>query len=124
MIIKKKFTRAVMKYKAVNDRLISIRLRGTLVNTTIIQVYTPTPDAEQEEVDEFYEQVQAEINRTCHQEVLEVMGDYNAKVENRTKSSEVGKYGLNNRNEAEERLIEFCKTDNLFSLNSFLQQQK
>ena len=74
-IIKKKLERTIMKYKAVNERLISIGLRGTPVNTIIIQAYAPTTDAEQEEVDEFYDQVQAEIDRTCKQDVLIVMGD-------------------------------------------------
>ena len=54
-IIKKKLERTIMKYNAVNEHLISIRLRGTPVNTTIIQVYAPTTDAEQEEVDKFYD---------------------------------------------------------------------
>ena len=123
-IIKKKLERTIMKYNAVSERLISIRLRGTPVNITIIQVYAPTTDAEQEEVDEFYDQVQAEIDRTCKQDVLIVMGDWNAKVGNKEEAPVVGKYGLGNRNEAGERLLEFCKTNNLFISNTFFQQHK
>src|SRR5215467_2817125 len=118
-IVTKRLAKSVMKYHIVSDRIISIRLLGKPVNITVIQIYAPTTDAEEEDVDIFYDQLQAEIDKTCNQDLLLITGDWNAKVGNQEDEYVVGKFGLGERNEAGERLIEFCKTNNLFISNTF-----
>uniref|UniRef100_W5NI90 Endonuclease/exonuclease/phosphatase domain-containing protein n=1 Tax=Lepisosteus oculatus TaxID=7918 RepID=W5NI90_LEPOC len=119
----KSLARTVMKYNAVSKCLISICLRGTPINMTINQVYAPTTDAQEDKVVQFYEQVKAEIDRTCKQDIFIVMGDWNTKVGNKEEGQIVEKYGLGNRNKVGKRLIEFCKTNNLLLLaNTFFQQ--
>lgn len=54
-------------------------------------MYAPTPDSEEEELDQFYEQVQAEIDQACKQDVVIVMGDWNAKVGENEEGQVVGK---------------------------------
>lgn len=90
-MIKKELIKAEMKYNVLRDRAISIRLWGTFINTAVIQVYAPTPDSEEEELDQFYEQVQAEIDQACKQDVVIVMGDWNAKVGENEEGQVVGK---------------------------------
>ena len=69
-----------MGYNPVNDRLISVRLRGQAKNVKLIQVYAPTSAATDEEIETFYEKLQQEINNKDRQDILIISGDLNAKV--------------------------------------------
>ena len=69
-----------MGYNPVNDRLISVRLRGQAKNVKLIQVYAPTSSATDEEIETFYETLQQEINNKDRQDILIISGDLNAKV--------------------------------------------
>ena len=64
----------------VSSRLITIRLRAVPFNITIVQVYTPTSDYYDNEIIEFYDQLQNAINQTLKKDILVVQGDWNAKV--------------------------------------------
>ena len=63
-----------------NDRMISVRLHGKPFNITVIQVYAPTSNAEEAEVERFYEDLQDLVELTPKKDVLFIMGDWNAKV--------------------------------------------
>ena len=63
-----------------NDRMISVRLQGKPFSITVIQVYTPTSDAEEAEVERFYEDLQDLLELTPKKDVLFITGDWNAKV--------------------------------------------
>lgn len=117
-ILNKSMANTVLKYNAISDRVISIRLQGSPVNITVIQVYAPTTDAEEEDVDQFYNQVQDEVDRTRSQDMLIIMGDFNAKVGHGKQGNTVGNFGLGNRNEAGDRLVEFCTTNQLLITNT------
>ena len=67
-------------YKPVNDRIISVRLKGQAKDITLIQVYAPTSAATDEELEEFYENVQKEVDNKERQDILIISGDFNAKV--------------------------------------------
>jgi hypothetical protein len=101
---------AIMGYNTVSDRVLSVRFRGGKINTTIIQVYAPTTLATEEEMEAFYIDLQGTIDETPKGDILVIMGDFNAKVgEDKNGREEVaGKYGLGVRNEAGERMVEFC----------------
>ena len=117
---------AIMGYNTVSDRVLSVRFRGGRINTTIIQVYAPTAMAAEEEQEAFYLDLQGTIDTTPRGDILVIMGDFNAKVgEDRNGWEEVvGKYGLGVRNEAGERMLEFCDSNELRIMNTWFEQPK
>ena len=87
---------------------------------TVIQVYAPTSNAEEAEVEWFYEDLQDLLELTPKKDILFIIGDWNAKVG----SQETGKFGLGMRNEAGQRLIEFCQENALVIANTLFQQHE
>ena len=88
--------------------MISIHLQGKQFNIMVIQVYAPTSNAEETEVERFYEDLQDLLELTPKRDVLFIVGDWNAKVGSQETPGVTGKFGLGMRNEAGQRLIEFC----------------
>ena len=76
-------------------------------NITVIQVYAPTSNAEEAEVEQFYEDLQDTLELKSIKDVLFIIGDLNAKVGSQEIPGVTGKFGLGIRNEAGQRLIEF-----------------
>ena len=93
------------------------------IHITVIQVYAPTSNAEEAEVKQFYEDLQDLLEVTPKKDVL-FIGDWNAKVGSQETSGVTGKFGLGIRNEAGQRLIEFCQDNALVIANTLFQQQK
>ena len=89
--------------------MISVRLQGKPFNITVIQVYAPTSNAEEAEVEWFYEDLQDLLKLTPKKDVLFIIGDWNAKVGSQETPGVTGKFGLGMQNEAGQRLIEFCQ---------------
>ena len=107
-----------------NDRMISVRLQGKPLNITVIQVYAPTSNAEETEVEWFHEDLQDLLELTPKKDVLFTIGDWNAKVGSQETPGVTGKFGLGMRNEARQRLIEFCQENALVTANTLFQQHK
>ena len=107
-----------------NDRMISVHLQGKPFNITIIQVYAPTSNTEEAEVELFYEDLQDLLELTLQKDVLFIIGDWNAKVKNQETPGVTGKFGLGIWNEAGKRLIEFCPENTLVIANTLLKQHK
>ena len=84
--------------------MISVHLQGKPFNTTVIQVYAPTSNAEEAEVKRFYEDLQDLLELTPKRYVLFITGDWNAKVESQETPGVKGKFGLGMWNEAGQRL--------------------
>ena len=84
--------------------MISVRFQGKPFNITVIQVYAPTSDTEEAEVEWFYEDMQDLLELTPVKDVLFIMGDWNAKVGSQETPGVTGKFGLGIRNEAGQRL--------------------
>ena len=103
---------------------ISVHLQGKPFNITIIQVYAPTSNAEEAEVEWFYEELQDLLELTPKKDVLFIIGDWNAKVGSQETPGETGKFGLGMRNEAGQRLTEFCRENALVIANTLFQQHK
>ena len=90
----------------------------------VIQVYAPNSNAEEAEVEQFYEDLQDLLELTPKKEVLFLIGDWNAKVGSQETPGVTGKFGLGIWNEAGQRLIEFCQENTLVIANILFQQHK
>ena len=104
--------------------MISVCFQGKPFNITVIQVYAPNSNAEEAEVEWFYEDLQDLLELTHQKDVLFIIGDWNAKVGSQETREVTGKFGLRIRNEAGQRLIEFCQENALVIANTLFQQQK
>ena len=89
--------------------MISVHLQGKPFNITVIQVYAPASNAEETEVERFYEDLQDLLELTPQKDVLFIKEDWNAKVGSQEMPGVTGKFGLGVQNEAWQRLIEFCQ---------------
>ena len=94
------------------------------VNIIVIQVYAPTSNAEETEVEWFYGDLQDLLELTPKKEVLFIIGDWNAKVGSQELPGVTGKFGLGVQNEAGQRLIEFCQENALVIASTLFQQHK
>ena len=91
---------------------------------TVIQAYAPTSNAEEAEVERFYEDLQDFLELTPKKDVLHIIGDWNAKVGSQETPGVTGKFGLGVQNEAGQRLIELCQENTLVIVNTLFQQHK
>ena len=103
--------------------MISVHLQDKPFNIIVIQVYAPTSNAEEAEVEWFCEDLQ-DLELTPKKDVLFIIGDWNAKVGSQETPGVTGKFGLGVQNEAGQRLIEFCQENSLITANTILQQHK
>ena len=90
----------------------------------VIQAYAPTSIIEEAEVERFYEDLQDLLELTSRKDVLFIIGNWNAKVGSQETPGVTGKFGLRIRNEAGQRLIEFCQENALVIANALFQQHK
>ena len=104
--------------------MISVCFQGKPFNITVIQVYVLTSNAEEAEVEWFYEDLQDLLELTPQKDVLFIKGDWNAKVGSQATPGVTGKFGLGVWNEAGQRLIEFCQENALVIANTLFQQHK
>ena len=79
--------------------MISVRFKGKPLNITVIQVYAPTSNAEEAEVEQFFEDLQDLLELTRKKDVLFIIGDWNVKVGNQEIPEITGKIGLGVQNE-------------------------
>ena len=107
-----------------NNRMISVHFQSKPCNITVIQVYAPTSNAEEVEVEWFYEDLQDLLELTPKQDVLFIVGDWNVKVGSQEIPGVAGKFGLEVQNEAGQRLIGFCQENALLIANTLFQQHK
>ena len=107
-----------------NNRMISVHFQGKPFNIMVIQVYALTSNAEEAEVEWFYEDLQDFLELTPNKGVLFIIGDWNAKGGSQETPGVTGKFGLGVRNEAGQRIIEFCQEKALVIPNTLFQQHK
>ena len=94
IVVNKRVRNAVLGCNLKNDRMISIRFQGKPFNITVIQVYDLTSNAEEAEVEQFYEDLQDLLELTSKKDVLFIIGDRNEKVGSQTTPGVTGKFGL------------------------------
>ena len=104
-MVSKRVQNAVLGCSLKNDRMISVRLQGKPFNIRVIQVYAPTRNAEEAEVERFYEDLQDLLELTPKKDVLFITGEWNAKVGSQETPGVTGKFGLRMWNEEGQRLI-------------------
>ena len=124
IMVNKRVQNAVLGCNLKNDRMISVHFQGKPFNITIIQVYAPTSNAEEAEVEWFYEDLQELLELTPQKDVLFIIGDWNAKVGSQETPGVTGKFGLGIWNEAGQSLREFCQKNTLVIANTLFQQHK
>ena len=107
-------------------RMISVPFQGKPFNITVIQVYAPTTEAKEDEVEEFYEDLQDLLELTPQKDVLFIFFgmDWNGKVGSQEIPGVTGKFGLGVQNESGQRLTEFCQENTLVIANTLFQQHK
>ena len=122
-IVNKRVQNAVLGCSLKDDRMISVHFQGKPFHITVIQVYAPTSNAEEVEVERFREDLQDLLELTLKNDVLFIRGAWNAKVGNQEIPGVIGKFGLGMRNEAGQKL-EFCQDNALVIANALFQQHK
>ena len=123
-MVNKRVRNAVLGCSLKNNRMMSVRFQGKPFNSTVIQVYAPTSNTEEAEAERFCEDLQDILELTPKKDVLFIIGDWNAKVRSQETTGVTGKFGLGIRNEAGQRLIEFCQENALVIANTLFQKHK
>ena len=104
--------------------MISVHLQGKPFIITVIQIYAPTSNTEETEVERFYKDLQDLLELTPKKDVLFIIGDWNAKEGSQETPGVTGTFGLGVQNKAGQRLIEFCQENALVIANTLFQQHK
>ena len=98
-MVNKRVRNAVLGCNLKNDRMISVHLQGKPFNITVIQVYAPTSNTEEAEVEQFYEDLQDLLELTPQKDILFIIGDWNTKIGSQELPGVTGKFGLGIQNE-------------------------
>ena len=121
--LNKHFATALKSYNTISDRLVMIKLNTKPVTLNIIQAYAPTSASTEEEIENFYNDLQAAKDMIPSREICIVMGDFNAKVgEGEDPECGIGPYGLGERNERGDMLATFCQANELCVTNTLFKQ--
>ena len=123
-MVNKRVRNTVLGCNLKNYRMISVRFQGKPFNITVIQIYAPTSNVEEAEVEWFYEDLQDLLELTPKKDSLFIIGDWNANVRSQETPRVTGKFGLGIWNEAGQSLIEFCQENALVKANTLFQQHK
>ena len=124
IMVNKRVQNAVLGCNLKNERMIFIHFQGKLFSLMVIQAYAPTSNAEEAEVEWFYEDLQDLLELTPKKDVLFIIGDWNAKVGSQGTPGITGKFGLGVWNKAGQRLIEFYRENAQVIANTVFQQHK
>ena len=124
LIVNKWVWNAVLGCSLKNNRTIYAHFKGKPFNITVIQAYAPTSNAEETEVEQFYEDPQHLLEPTPKRDVLFIIGNWNAKVGRQEILGVTSKFGLGIPNEAGKRLTEFCQGNALVTTNTLFQKHK
>ena len=104
--------------------MISVSFQGKTFNIPVIQVYAPTSNAGEAEVEWFSEDLRDLLELTPQKDVIFIIGDWNAKIGSKEIPGVTGKFGLGVQNEAGQRVTDFCQENALVIVNTLFQQHK
>ena len=124
IIVNKRIQNAVLGCNLKNDRMISVHFQGKPFNIRVIQVYALTSNAEEVEVEWFYEDLPDLLKLRPKKDVLFIIGNWNVKVRIQEIPGVKGKFGLGVQNEAGQKLTEFCQENVLVTANTLFQQSR
>ena len=123
-MVNKRVRNAVLGCNLKNGRMISVRFQGKPFSITVFQVYAPTSNAEEADVEWFYEDLQDLLELTPKKDVLFIIRDWNAKLGNQEIPQVTGKFGLGVQKKVGQRRTEFCQENRLVIANTLFQQHK
>ena len=115
LLLSKRAARGLMEWEPVSDRIVTARFESRFQKVSVVMCYAPTNNADEEDKDAFYTQLQAVVDKILRRDMLILMGDLNAKVgsDNTGREKEMGKNGLGVMNENGELLADFCAFNEL-----------
>lgn len=122
ILVSKDIDKSVIEFIPFNDRVTLLKLQTTHRNLNIIQIYAPTNDKSDAEVEDFYSVLDEAMKHTKKGEINMVIGDFNAKIGSGKENDVVGQHGLGERNTRGDRLVQFCTELDLFIANTFFKQ--
>ena len=116
---------AMIGYYPVSPRIMAARFRGSPFDIAVVQIYAPTADSTEEDIEHFYEQLEDTMAAIPRKDVKYIIGDWNAKVgvDNDGWEAVMGRYGYGERNTRGERLLQFAAEHQLFIGNTRFQQR-
>ena len=121
IVMKNSVAKSMIGFWTISERVIMMKLKAKPFNINVIQVYAPTQDHDDEEIEKFYREIHNGIKYVKSDEIMCILGDLNAKVGDEKYQNIVGMHGLGQRNERGERLIQFCQENKLFIANTWFQ---
>ena len=121
IMVNKRVWNAVPRCNLNKNRRISVRFQGKQFNITVIQAYALTSNAKEAEAEWFYGDLQDLLELTSKEDVLFIIGDWNAKVGSQEIPGVTGKFNLGVQNEAGQKLTDFCQENTLVIENTFFQ---
>ncbi|XP_050439147.1 craniofacial development protein 2-like [Adelges cooleyi] len=125
IIVQGKWKNNIINTYHLNDRILVVKIHAQPTNIYIIQVYFPTTNSQDVEIEEMYEQIEVLMKLTDDKANVIIMGDFNASVGKQDSSSNcLGKFGLGKQNERGARLVQFCEQLELTISNTFFQVPK
>ena len=104
--------------------MIPVHLQGKPLNITVIQVYAPTTNAKEVEIEQFFDDLQGLVELTPKKDIIFIIGDWNAKVGSQEIPGVTRKIDFVVQSEAEQRRTEFCQENTLVIANTLFQQHK
>lgn len=126
-LVNKDIKRTIIECIPVNERIIAIRVNGTPLNMSIVQVYAPTSDSSEEELEAFYEDLENLLKKVPRKDILVVQGDWNAKIGEDAYhdwKGTIGKFGHGTTNDRGMRLLEFAKKNQLTATNTLFRHKE
>lgn len=122
-LIKKELKPAVKEIIGVSERIAVLKLQMRNLTTTIIQTYAPTENSSEEDIENFYNYLEASLNQHRSQRNL-IIGDLNSKVGKRSHAEEeaVGPHGYGSRNKRGDKVVQFAQEHRLKIANSFFRK--
>ena len=124
IIVNRNISQSVTSFSPYSNRILMIQINTNDKKVNIIQVYAPTADKTDNEIESFYEDLDNILKSTKTQDVTIIMGDLNAKVGEEQVDECTGGYGMGIRNERGDRLIEFCQNNNFVIANTLFKLPK
>ncbi|CAF1561697.1 unnamed protein product [Adineta ricciae] len=119
MLLDEQTSKSIKGYWAVSDRVLLMKLYGKPFNISIIQAYAPTANYDDDSITDFYEDLDKAYKQCKSNDIVYVMGDFNAKVGNERVGNTVGPFGLGAKNERGDNLIAWCQSHNLVITNTW-----
>ena len=115
LLLSKHAAKSLIEWEPVSDRIITGRFVSRFQNVSVVMCYAPTNNAEEDDKDSFYAELQSVFDKVPRRDMLILMGDMNAKVgsSNTDREGEMGRHGLGDMNENGEMLADFCAVNNL-----------